>query len=149
MPGTSHPQAPPAGLLPKLSEVLGVRAVHTEYELAALAEKGLPPRSVDALLRAGLESGEAYQLILPRRTLAHRTARKQLLSREESDKAIRVGRIAALAEEVFGDRTRAWAWLRRAKQRFGGRTPIEMIATETGARLVEEMLWQIDDGMAG
>ena len=86
-------------------------------------------------------------MIVPRRTLAHRIAKRQPLSKEESDKAVRVARITAMAEQVFGEPERAWRWLRKPKQRFEAKTPIEMLATEAGARLVEEMIGQIDHGI--
>ena len=37
--------------------------------------------------------------------------------------------------------------MRQPKVRFEGRTPLQMMVTEAGGRLVEEMLLQIDDGM--
>jgi uncharacterized protein (DUF2384 family) len=54
-----------------------------------------------------------------------------------------------LGQEVFGDPERGWRWLRDAKRQFHGRTPLELLATEAGARLVEELLYRIDEGMAG
>jgi uncharacterized protein (DUF2384 family) len=38
--------------------------------------------------------------------------------------------------------------MRTEKKRFRGRTPMAMMATEAGSRLVEEFLYQIDEGMA-
>ena len=35
-----------------------------------------------------------------------------------------------------------------SKKRLRGRTPMDMIATETGGHLLEEALYQIDEGMA-
>ncbi len=110
-------------------------------------EKQLPATAVKALVRGGLSDAEVYRLIVPRRTLAHRIAKHQLLSRDESDKAVRVARITAMAEQVFGEPERAWHWLRKSKRRFNGRTPVEMLATEAGSRLVEEMIGQIDHGI--
>ena len=52
-----------------------------------------------------------------------------------------------MAEQVFGEPVRAWRWLRKAKRRFEGKTPVEMLATEAGARLVEEMIGQIEHGI--
>ena len=89
-----------------------------------------------------------YSLIVPRRTLARRRAKREPLSREESDKAVRVARITSLAEQAFGESERAWRWMRKPKRRFQGRTPIEILATEAGAPLVEEMICQVDDGIA-
>jgi putative toxin-antitoxin system antitoxin component (TIGR02293 family) len=130
-----------------MSGKLGVSRIESGEELASLVEKRLPATAVKALVRGGLSDAEVYQLILPRRTLAHRIANHQPLSRDESDKAVRVARIAAMAEQTFGEPARAWRWLRKPKGRFDGRTPVEMLATEAGARLVEEMVVEFDYGM--
>jgi putative toxin-antitoxin system antitoxin component (TIGR02293 family) len=70
-----------------------------------------------------------------------------MLSREESDRAVRIATITSMAEQVFGDSERAWRWLRTPKKHCEWRTPMEQLGTEAGARLVEEMLQQIDHGM--
>jgi uncharacterized protein (DUF2384 family) len=44
-------------------------------------------------------------------TKAHRVAKHQPLSKDESDKAVRVARITAMGEQVFGESERAW-WRR-------------------------------------
>jgi putative toxin-antitoxin system antitoxin component (TIGR02293 family) len=69
------------------------------------------------------------------------------LSVEETDKAVRLGRIDRLAAEVFGDPAKAHRWLRKPKRALGGETPLAYLATEAGARAVEEMLNQIDHGI--
>jgi putative toxin-antitoxin system antitoxin component (TIGR02293 family) len=139
--------ASPGGFYSLMGGKLGVSKIRSDEDLASLVEKRLPATAVKALVRGGLSDAEVYQLIVPRRTLAHRIAKHQPLSKEESDKAVRVARITAKAEQVFGEPERAWRWLRKPKQRFNGKTPIEMLATEAGARLVEEMIVQIDYGM--
>ena len=48
---------------------------------------------------------------------------------------------------LLGDDKVALDWLRARRQRFDGRTPMQMLCTETGGRLVEQMLLQIDEGM--
>ena len=141
--------APPAGFYARLREKLGVSRIRTGDELASLVEKRLPVTTIKSLVRGGLSDAEVYQLIVPRRTLAHRIARHQPLSKQESDKAVRVARITAMAEQVFGEPERAWRWLRKPRQRFDGKAPIDMLATEAGARLVEEVLVQIDQGIFG
>jgi putative toxin-antitoxin system antitoxin component (TIGR02293 family) len=87
-----------------------------------------------------------YSFIVPRRTLVHRKTRQESLTHDESDRAVRIARITSLAEEAFGDDSKASRWLRKAKSRFEGRSPLEMLRTEAGARLVEEMLLQLDYG---
>jgi putative toxin-antitoxin system antitoxin component (TIGR02293 family) len=126
---------------------LGVAKIQSGEDLAELVEKRLPAAAIQALIRGGLSDTEVYHLNVPRRTLAHRIARHQPLSKDESDKAVRVARITAMAERVFGEPERAWRWLRKPQRNFEGRTPVEMLATEAGARLVEEMLAQIDHGI--
>lgn len=139
--------APPGAFYSLMGGKLGVSKIRSGEELASLVEKRLPATAVKALVRGGLSDAEVYQLIVPRRTLAHRIAKHQLLSRDESDKAVRVARITAMAEQVFGEPARTWRWLRKPKGRFDGKTPVDMLATEAGARLVEEMIVQIDYGM--
>lgn len=119
----------------------------TEFDLADLAEGRLSTDVVRVMTRHGLTAKEVYSLVIPQRTLKHRRSRRERLSREESDRAIRAARILARAESTFGNAAKALAWMREPKRRFEGRTPIEMLATEAGGRLVEEMLVQIDEGM--
>jgi len=143
---TAEPM-PPGAFYSLMGGKLGVSKIRCGEDVASLVEKRLPTAAIKALVRGGLSDAEVYQLILPRRTLAHRIANHQLLSKEESDKAVRVARVTAMAEQVFGELERAWRWLRKSKPRFAGKTPVEMLATEAGARLVEEMIVQIDHGI--
>jgi len=136
------------GFLKRIQEMLGVHRLKSDQDLAELVEERLSIQSIDGLRRSGLSADEIYSIVAPRRTLAHRRARHEALSRDESDRAVRVARIAALAEEVFGDRARSWRWLRAAKRQFQGRSPLQLVATEAGARLVEELLYRIDEGIA-
>src|SRR5438045_5708125 len=123
----------------RMGSKLGLSGLRSAEDLAALVERRLPTAAMKSLVRGGLSDAEAYELIVPRRTLAHRVARRQPLSKEESDKAVRVARIATLAEQAFRDPEKAWRWLRKPKRRFDGKTPIEMLGSEAGARLVEEI----------
>jgi putative toxin-antitoxin system antitoxin component (TIGR02293 family) len=119
----------------------------SEFDLARLAEDGLPTGIVGLMTEQGLTSKEVYSIVIPERTLKHRKSRKERLSRDESDKAIRAARLLARAQSIFGNHDKALVWMRQAKQRFGGRTPLDLITTEAGGRVVEEMLIQIDEGM--
>lgn len=104
------------GFLKRIQEMLGVHRLKSDRDLVELVEERLSTQSIDGLRRSGLSDDEIYSIVAPRRTLAHRRARHEALSRDESDRAVRVARIAALAEEVFGDRERSWRWLRAAKR---------------------------------
>jgi putative toxin-antitoxin system antitoxin component (TIGR02293 family) len=135
-------------LLKRIQDMLGVRRLRSEQDLVRLVEERLAVGVVEGLRHAGLTDDEIYSLIVPRRTLTHRRARREDLSREESDRAVRIARLAALGEQVFGETERAWRWLRAMKRQFEGRSPLQLAATEAGARLVEELLYRVDEGMA-
>ena len=132
----------------KIQERLGSTRIRSDQDLVNLVESRLPASAIQSLMRGGLSDNEIYQLVIPRRTLAHRIAKHQSLSQDESDRAVRLARVTALAEQIFAGRDRAWRWMRQNKVRLGGRAPIELLQTEAGARLIEESLYQIDDGMA-
>ena len=51
------------------------------------------------------------------------------------------------AEVVFGDQKIADRWLNHSRNQFGGKAPLEMIATSSGRKAVVTLLNQIDHGM--
>lgn len=111
-------------------------------------EAGLPLDSLATLMQlTGMTWADVYQIVIPARTLKHRRAKRQALSVEESDRLARVARTFDHAMRVFGDLERARLWLGRPKHRFEERTPLQMLVSETGGRLVEEMLGQIEHGI--
>lgn len=138
-----------SGLYARIENALGCGRVRSDKDLERLVERRLPTAIISSLLDHGLTEPEIHAVILPRRTLSHRKAKREDLTREESDRAVRLARILALAEEVFSDSQKSFRWLRSHKSRLGGRAPMEIISTEAGPRLVEEMLYQIDEGMPG
>jgi len=129
-----------------IAEFIGV-SPKTELDLAEIVEKGLPTGSIALLKEQGLTFSEVSAIVISPRTLKHRKARGEQLSHEETDRMVRVARIIALAEQVFGNRDKALAWLRSKDDRINERTPLSMLHTESGGRLVENMLWQIDEGI--
>jgi len=139
---------PVVSLLKRLEEMLAVERLDDERDLARVVEERLSTRAVDALRRTGLTDEEIYALVLPRRTLSHRLARRERLSVEESDRIVRILRITTFGEDVFGDRDRFWHWFRAPKRRFEGRSPLSLLTTAAGARVVEDLLGAIDEGFA-
>jgi putative toxin-antitoxin system antitoxin component (TIGR02293 family) len=121
----------------------------SDQKIVHLVEGGLPTEVINHLLARGLTRDEVFDIIIPLRTWKHRKSRHQPLSKEESDRAVRAARVLARAQAVMGDRESALEWLRAPKRRFEGRAPLEMLRTEAGGRLVDQMLIQIDEGMIG
>lgn len=129
-----------------------------QAEVLAMVERRFEPSIIDRLLGLGLERAEVHSIVLPARTLQHRRSRKELLTLEESDRVIRLLRVLRATEAVYESRERALDWLRRPNPRLdpalrnvlfakGGRTPLSLLTTEIGARMVEELLIQIDEGI--
>ena len=131
----------------QIGEWLGVQTPATETEILRIVEGKLAPAVIKRLISLGLERSEIDAVIIPQRTLQHRRSRREKLTVEESDRVLRAIRVLSLAESVYGSRERALAWLRKPHSGLAGRAPLSLLKTDTGSRIVEEMLIQIDEGM--
>lgn len=63
------------------------------------------------------------------------------------DRAERVARIQARAEDVFGEPEKAALWLNRQNRLLNDQTPLEAIQTDTGLQLVMTILGRIEHGV--
>jgi putative toxin-antitoxin system antitoxin component (TIGR02293 family) len=131
----------------QIGKWLGVGTPGTEQELLEIVEHQLPTSSINRLLALGITRAEVDALVIPLRTLQHRRSRREKLTMDESDRVLRMMRLLSQAESVYGSRERALAWLRRPSPRVGKRAPLELLKTDAGSRIVEELLVQIDEGM--
>lgn len=131
----------------QIGDWLGRNPPATEADLLRIVEERLAPAIIKRLISLGRERSEIDAIVIPLRTLQHRRSRREKLTVEESDRVMRVIRAISLAESVYGARQRALAWLRKAHPRLEGRTPLSLLKTDMGSRIVEELLIQIDEGM--
>ena len=124
------------------------RNIANLHELNDRVQAGLPYAAFQALIVAlGLTRVEvAAALGLPERTLARRRSEKKL-SAAESDKVLRLARIAAHAAEVLGGEARAGHWLRGSIVALGSRRPLDLLATDIGAHEVDTILGRIEHGV--
>ncbi len=136
-----------ASLHQQIGDWLGVPVPKTDQQMLEMVEGQLPTSSVKRLLALGITRSEIDAVVIPLRTLQHRRSRREKLTVEESDRVVRVARLLSQAEAVYGSRERALAWLRRPHPRLRNRAPLEMSRTDTGTRIVEELLVQLDEGM--
>lgn len=60
---------------------------------------------------------------------------------------VRLERLLHFADRVFGDPGEADHWMRTAQTVFGGKSPLELLDTEAGAREVERALARIEYGV--
>ena len=116
-------------------------------EQALVPDLRVRPSALAGLTQYGYSDSEIWALVIPKRTLARRQARREPLTAEETDRALRLARIAKLAERVFGNSEKANRWLRKPKQALNGAMPVEFLASEASARVVEGMLYRIQHGM--
>ena len=145
---TDEPELQSRSLHERIQDLLGSPPLRSDKDLCDLVERRLPVAAVKALMNDGYTASEIFRLVMPRRTFNHRSEKGERLTREESDRVVRIARITALAEQVFGDAEKAARWLRKSKHRLDKRAPLDLLDTEAGGRLIEDWLRQIDHGMA-
>lgn len=132
--------------LRRLAELLALpRAPKQERELAEIVARRIAPEAIDRLARAGVPPRH-LDFIIPPRTLSHRKSKNERLTLDESDRAMRVARLLALADAVFGDHTKALVWLGAPAGLFAGKSGFEVMVSEAGARMIEEALLRLDEG---
>ncbi len=119
-------------------------------QLRALVRRGLPFASLSAVVAGfGLAALDAAAILrIPERTLARRRKERRL-SAEESDRLVRLARIAAYAESTLGSREKAAAWLAAGNRALGGRIPLSELDTDLGAEEVETVLTRLSHGVVG
>ena len=131
----------------QIGDWLGLQSPATEGEILRIVEGRLAPSIIKRLNALGLERSEIDTVVIPSRTLQHRRSRREKLTVDESDRVLRVIRVLSLTESIYGSRQRALDWLRRPHPRLDERTPLSLLKTDAGSRIVEELLIQIDEGM--
>ena len=127
---------------------LGIRA-NTTLELLKRVEAGVSFKCVERFQRRLALSLEevAALLQIPPRTLTRRKSEGRLQP-DESDRLLRASRLFQLGIDLFeGDTDRARAWFSAPKKALGGKTPLEFIRTEVGAREVEHFIGRLEHGV--
>lgn len=88
----------------------------------------------------------ANWLDISRATL-HRRKKTGHFDKNESDRIARLARVFGKAFELFGSEEAAREWLKSPAHAMSGETPIAFCDTEVGARIVEDLIGQIDHGV--
>ena len=127
----------------------GARSTWSELELARLVAQGIPTSLLSDVVDQGvLTRDEITELVVPRRTLAHRKRRGEHLSPDESDRLARVLRLHEVALQTFGgDTDKVSVWLRTPNRALSGEIPLALVVTSPGARVVEDALLRIEHGV--
>ena len=131
-----------------IEKLLGIKTVDN-LKLAKKVEAGF---SFDALERLGKTTGLSLERLrvavrITPRTLTRRRKEKKL-SPEESDRLVSVSRLLAQTFELFEGNTEAgMRWFQSPNRALNGQSPIEVAATETGAREVENLIGRLEHGV--
>lgn len=137
-----------------IAEVLGGtkllrKRVGTASDLVELTRKGLPANILPAIaVNLSIDRATLARVAgISGRTLSRRIASRSLLSAEESDRMVRLARVLAFANETLGDKTKASRWLQTPNTVLDGKTPFELLDTDTGVQSVENVLGRIAYGV--
>lgn len=106
-------------------------AAYKEFDIIA-KKSGLPRKLI-------IEAVQVKERTLERRR------KEGIFKPDESERLYRFEHVVDLATQVIGPAAKDW--LSEPHTALGGMTPIELMATEAGAREVEEVLQRIDYGV--
>jgi putative toxin-antitoxin system antitoxin component (TIGR02293 family) len=123
--------------------------LENNLRMAELVLAGLPTGSIreigDAL---GIRPSRVGPLVnITPKTLERRLKQGGRLKPGESERVARLLRVVARARLVLAGPAQARAWLERPLRELGGKTPLELSATEPGAREVELVLGRLEHGV--
>lgn len=131
-----------------IEKLLGIKSADN-LKLAKKIEAGF---SFDALEKLGKTTGLPLEKLrvavrIKPRTLTRRKQEKKL-SPEESDRLVSVSRLFAQTFELFeGDTEAGLRWFTSANRALGGLSPLQVAATETGTREVENLIGRLEHGV--
>lgn len=121
----------------------------TDNDFIDLVREGLPYQSVVAASQF-LDLKEELALACLRistRTAARRKAKDERLREVESERLLRLARLAATAIDVLGDRGKAVRWLQRPNRGLGGRVPLQLLDTDIGFQSAIDELQRVEFGV--
>jgi putative toxin-antitoxin system antitoxin component (TIGR02293 family) len=83
--------------------------------------------------------------------ISQRTVKRRLregkFHPDESERLLRIAKLTARAQDVFGDLEGAREWLKSPQFALGGEIPLEYADTEPGAQVVEDVLGRLEHGI--
>lgn len=126
------------------------QTIRSVNDLDILVQKGLPYSALESVMnRFGLGVQEAQRVLcVPSRTLARRKESARMRP-VESDRLVRLARVAAHAVQVFGSEEKAATWLHRANRSLNDRSPLDLLCTELGTKQVDDVLSRMEHGVVG
>lgn len=144
-------------MTPAFEEVVGLLGLGGQadrptspLEIIERIRRGLPIKALDrvSLVVAPGDVNFKY-LVVPRATLARRKKQREKLSVDEGDRVVRLAKVWAFARDVWGSEEEARAFFFHPHMMLEGLRPVDVVlATDMGARLVEDILGRLKYGSA-
>lgn len=128
--------APPETIYTLITQLLG-HHVTSDADAYRLVGEGLTVKTIKHLIGA---LKIPASLIAPQTTIRRRYKDRSPFSSAESERALRLARVYAEAQLLFQDEAATLEWFHKPVTLVPGQeaiAPMELAATETGARLVE------------
>lgn len=121
-------------------------------EVHDLLDRGLPADALTELVAKVSQNRNAAfferAVGISFRTLQRlKAAPGRTLSKQQSGRAWQFAEIVARATEVLGSQVEAEQWLERPAMGLDQRRPIDLLATPTGVKLVEDFLGRLEHGV--
>ncbi len=111
-------------------------------------EAGLPFNALSAFLEGQDRDAVLDALRISKRTHDRRREQGRLLP-AESDRFYRLVHLYGLAADVLGSEDAGRTWMTAPARALDGRTPLETVRNDAGARQVEDLLLRIEYGVYG
>jgi putative toxin-antitoxin system antitoxin component (TIGR02293 family) len=123
-------------------------AVDEPAEIVATVRDGLPTERFEALRELlDVPSGTLAEVVGITPSTLSRRRKRGTFNKEESDRLLRVARLALRAIDVLDGLENARKWLTEPARALGGEVPLKFADTEPGAREVERLLTRLDHGV--
>lgn len=120
----------------------------SSMNLVELARHGISKSSLQRLAEIGGISIKQFADLLPvsLRTI-QRYSGKDLLTPEVSDHALRIAEVFAKGIDVFDTRQSFQRWLQSPLVGIGGKTPLSLLDTSFGIRIIINELGRLEHGV--
>jgi putative toxin-antitoxin system antitoxin component (TIGR02293 family) len=120
------------------------------FLLIEKTREGLTKDDADALAEVyGLTDREMARILNLSERTYHRYKEEARLDVSASDRLLQLKKLLQYGEQVFDERGKFTRWMRRPLRVLGGKTPLELMDTNTGTKLVENTLGRIEHFVFG
>lgn len=123
----------------------------TKLQVHEAIQKGLPGRALVFMTQhvTYIPSGTLLDIVgLSRRTMQRRAdAPEKPLSQDQGGRLWKFAEILNTAAELFGDQESAERWLTSPAVALEQRSPVDLMTTQPGAEMVEQLLMRLEHGV--